>query len=277
MTTRARPLPDAPPRRSVARVVLLAGLALAFIGLIALGVWQIERRAWKLDLIQRVDARIHATPVAAPGPAQWPSVNAAHDEYRRVTVEGRFLTAHAARVQAVTAIGSGYWWMVPLQRDDGTVVLVNRGFIAPDATPESLRAIDEESHQAVTGLLRLSEPGGGFLRRNAPAQDRWYSRDVQAIADARKLDRVGPYFIDAERDPGEPVGNADGRSGPIGGLTVVRFNNNHLQYALTWFALALMVVAAAWRVWREKPRAAGDPQSSARMTNAAGNADRNPE
>ena len=80
---------DAPSRRSVARVVLLAGLALAFIGFVALGVWQIERRAWKLDLIQRVDTRIHAAPLAAPGPAQWPSVNAAHDEYRRAMVEGK--------------------------------------------------------------------------------------------------------------------------------------------------------------------------------------------
>ena len=255
-------MPDAPPRRSVARVVLLAGLALAFIGFVALGVWQIERRAWKLDLIQRVEARIHAAPVEAPKPAQWSSVNAARDEYRRVMAEGRFLTAQATRVQAVTTIGPGYWWVVPLQRDDGTVVLVNRGFIAPDATPESLRAIDEKPRQMVTGLLRLSEPVGGFLRRNAPALDRWYSRDVHAIAEARKLDRVAPFFIDAERNPGEPVGTADGRSGPVGGLTVVRFNNNHLQYALTWFALALMVVAAAWRVWREKPRAAGGPQSS---------------
>lgn len=276
MSLRAGPLSDAPPRRTVARMVLLVALASAFLGLIALGVWQVERRAWKLDLIRRVDARIHAAPVAAPGPPQWPSIGAARDEYRRVTVEGRFLTAHAVRVQAVTAIGPGYWWLVPLQRDDGSVVLVNRGFIAPEATPESLRAMDGKPRQAVTGLLRLSEPGGGFLRRNAPAQGRWYSRDVQAIAEAKKLTRVAPYFIDADRDPGMPAGEADGRSGPVGGLTVVRFNNNHLQYALTWFALALMVVAAAWRVWREQPRAAGDQQAPARSRDAA-DEDRGPE
>jgi surfeit locus 1 family protein len=276
VTTQTPPVSDAPPRRSVARVVLLAGLALAFIGFVALGVWQIERRAWKLDLIQRVEARIDAAPVEAPGPAQWPLVDAARDEYRRVKVEGHFLTAQAVRVQAVTALGSGYWWMVPLQRDDGTVVLVNRGFIATEVSPDSLRDMDGKTRQSITGLLRLSEPGGGFLRRNAPALDRWYSRDVQAIADSRELERVAPYFIDADRDPVVPAGEADGRSGPVGGLTVVRFNNNHLQYALTWFALALMVVAAAWRVWREKPRAAGDPPSSARLRNA-GNADHSQE
>lgn len=269
MTSQARPVSDGPPRRTVARLVLLAGLALAFIGFIVLGLWQIERRAWKLDLIQRVEARIHAAPVAAPGPGQWPSISAARDEYRRVVVEGHFLPTHAVRVQALTEIGPGYWWMVPLRRDDGTVVLVNRGFIAPEVTPDSLRVMDDRSRQSATGLLRLSEPGGGFLRRNAPAQDRWYSRDVQAIADARQLTRVAPYFIDADRDPAMPANMADGRSGPVGGLTVVRFNNNHLQYALTWFALALMVVAAAWLVWREKPRAAGNPPSSTRSSDAA--------
>lgn len=269
MSRRAGPLTDAPPRRTVTRVVSLLALAFVFVGLLALGLWQIERRAWKLDLIQRVEARIHAAPVAAPGPAQWPSISAASDEYRRVVVEGRFLPAHAVRVQALTGIGPGYWWVVPLQRDDGTVVLVNRGFIAPEVNPEVLRGMDGKPRQSVTGLLRLSEPGGGFLRRNAPAQNRWYSRDVQAIALASGLTRVAPYFIDADRDPGMPMDVADGRSGPVGGLTVVRFNNNHLQYALTWFALALMVVAAAWLVWREKPRAAGHPPWSTRSSDAA--------
>ena len=78
----------------------------------------------------------------------------------------------------------------------------------------------------VTGLLRMSEPGGAFLRANDPASDRWFSRDVAAIAASRGLDKVAPYFIDAERAPGE--------SGlPVAGLTVIAFSNNHLVYALT--------------------------------------------
>ncbi len=248
MSPRAGHASDAPPGRTVARVALLAGLALAFAGFIALGVWQVERRAWKLDLIERVEARVQAPPAAPPGPERWPSVGAARDEYRHVTVSGHFLSASAVRVQAVTAIGSGYWWLVPLRRDDGSIVLVNRGFVAPGWKPQSATATASSPRQTVTGLLRLSEPGGGFLRSNAPAQGRWYSRDVQAIAAAKGLARVAPYFIDADR--GE-AGAGNGEDGPVGGLTVVHFNNNHLQYALTWFALALMVVAAAWRVWRE--------------------------
>jgi len=84
----------------------------------------------------------------------------------------------------------------------------------------------------------MSEPGGAYLRANDPASDRWFSRDVTAIAAAHGLDKVAPYFIDTERTPGE--------SGlPVAGLTVIAFSNNHLVYALTWGTLALMAAAGA--------------------------------
>ena len=95
------------------------------------------------------------------------------------------------------------------------------------------------------GLLRLSEPGGGVLRRNQPSQQRWYSRDVAAIAAARGLANTAPYFIDADRDPA----NAScAECWPRGGMTVVSFRDHHLQYALTWFGLALLTAFAAWRL-----------------------------
>ncbi len=240
--------------RKSARLALLSGLAVAFIGFVALGVWQLERRAWKLDLIQRVESRIHATPVVAPGPAEWSSITAARDEYRRVVASGRYLPDADTRVQAVTAIGAGYWLLTPLQRRDGSIVMVNRGFVAPDWTPAPLRESPAMSEIRVTGLLRLTEPGGGFLRNNMPAEDRWYSRDVQAIAAAHGLRRVAPYFIDAAATELDRNTAGSGADGPVGGLTVVRFRNQHLQYALTWFALALMVVAGVWRVLREDRR-----------------------
>jgi surfeit locus 1 family protein len=87
----------------------------------------------------------------------------------------------------------------------------------------------------VTGLLRITEPRGGFLRSNDPAHDRWYSRDVAAIAQAKNLTDVAPYFIDADASP---VGEKD----PVGGLTVVSLPNNHLVYALTWLCLAALSV-----------------------------------
>ncbi|HML29819.1 MAG TPA: SURF1 family protein [Hyphomicrobium sp.] len=213
-----------------------------------LGVWQIERRAWKLDLISRVENRSHAAPVAAPGPGDWPSINAKDDEYRRVTVSGHFLQDRETLVMAVTDYGSGYWVLTPLKTATGFEVLINRGFVPQDKKERETRLAGENTGDAtVTGLLRITEPKGAFLRGNDISADRWFSRDVDAIAIKRGLDNYAPYFIDADATP-NPGGY------PIGGLTVVNFPNNHLVYALTWFALALMLAIAFIRFVKEEMR-----------------------
>ena len=221
---------------------LFAGIALVGVALlISLGVWQLERRAWKHDLIARVAQRVNASATAAPRPAQF---DARADEYRHVMLRGRFLDDRETLVQAATRLGGGFWVMTPLQTDAGFIVLVNRGFVST----EQRRSRDwarVPGEVAVSGLLRLSEPGGGFLRDNRPAEDRWYSRDVVAIAHARGLAEAAPYFVDdaaaADTTPGR---------GPVSGLTVLKFNDNHLQYALTWFALALLLAGGTFRILR---------------------------
>ena len=239
--------------RSAPALALLAIVALAlFCSLVALGNWQIERRRWKHDLVERIAQRVHAAAVTAPGPRGWLQVTAARDEYRRVLVTGTFLHERETLVQASTRLGAGFWVLTPLRIADGTVVLVNRGFVLPEGRDRARRAAFEPSGEvSVTGLLRITEPGGGFLRRNDAAVERWYSRDVQAMAASRRLGAaVAPYFIDAEAAPG---GNPDGEAGPVGGLTVIDFSDNHLAYALTWYALAAMVVlAAGWVVHFER-------------------------
>lgn len=229
-----RPTSHSPTRRRsvVAALAVLLGIAL----FLALGVWQIERRAWKLDLIARVDARLAAVPVPAPGPSDWPGITA-DDAYTRVTATGHFLNDRETPVLAVTVQGSGYWILTPLVTPDFTV-LVNRGFVPPDRRDPATRTAPE-GEVTVNGLLRVTEPGGGFLRSNDPAAGRWYSRDVSAIAAAHGLD-AAPYFIDADATP-----NPGGL--PVGGLTVVAFRNAHLSYALTWFALAAGLAFLAWR------------------------------
>jgi surfeit locus 1 family protein len=215
----------------IAAILLVVGLA-------ALAVWQVHRRTYKLDLITRVESRVHAAPTPAPESGIWAQVSAAADEYRRVTVTGDWLEDRSTLVQAVTELGGGYWVMTPLVRDDGTIVLVNRGFVpTTERDPASWRPLSP-GPVTVTGLLRMSEPGGGFLRANDPASNRWFSRDVAAIAGAHGMEKGAPYFIDAERPPGE--GGL-----PVAGLTVIAFSNNHLVYALTWAALALMAAAGA--------------------------------
>ncbi|TXN80229.1 MULTISPECIES: SURF1 family protein [Methylobacterium] len=218
--------------------------ALAVTGLVALGIWQVERRTWKLDLIARVEARVSAAPTPAPGPAAWPSVTEASDAYRHVRVSGRFRHESTTLVQAVTALGGGFWVLTPLV-SEGFTVLVNRGFVPSDRRdPAGWRR--PEGEVVVTGLLRLTEPGGAFLRSNAPPENRWYSRDVAVIASARGLSDVAPYFIDADAGPEGGL--------PVGGLTVVAFHNNHLVYALTWFTLAAMMLGAAIYVNGERRR-----------------------
>lgn len=213
-------------------------------GFAALGVWQLERRAWKLDLIARVDARLAAAPVAPPPRSAWPGVNARDDAYRKVRVRGVLLTDRETRVKAVTALGDGWWVMTPLRTDDG-VILVNRGFEPSEHRP---RAPGAPASATVTGLMRMSEPQGAFLRANDPASGRWYSRDVAAIAQARGLSPVAPFFIDADATP-NPGGY------PRGGLTVVAFRNAHLVYAITWFALAGLSAFGLVLIYR--PGAAG--------------------
>jgi surfeit locus 1 family protein len=193
-------------RRLLSFLFLLFCLA-AFAGFIALGVWQVQRLAWKEDLIARVDARVHALPVDAPGQGDWSAVNKASHEYLRVQLTGEYLPEGISLVTAATEEGQGYWVMTPLQRTDGSWVYINRGFV-PQA-----------------------------------AEHRWYSRDVLAMGERHGLVPVAPFFIDAE---------ASDQPGPIGGLTVIRFPNNHLVYAITWFALALGVMLAARLVIREQ-------------------------
>lgn len=221
-------------RRALA--TLCGAFALLFAGL---SLWQVERRAWKLDLIAVVSARVHARPVPAPGPARWPAITAERDAYRHVQIAGRYDHARATRVTAVTGRGEGAWLLTPLRTDAGWTVLVNRGFV-----PAGVRRVREPSGRIlVRGLLRATEPGGQWLRSNTPRQERWYSRDVAAIAARRGLLNVAPYFVDAE---------ASGPGYPLGGLTVVSFRNAHLSYALTWLALAAFCCWACWRVLKER-------------------------
>lgn len=219
-------------------------LAIAFI---ALGVWQLERRVWKLDLIDRVNARVLAAPKAPPPAREWTKVNARDDEYRHVRTRGVLRNDRETLVQAVTEQGPGWWVMTPLQTDAG-VILINRGFVPPERRePESRRLGSSEVPVTVTGLIRMTEPHGGFLRSNDPVQDRWYSRDVAAIAKARDLVGAAPLFIDADATP-NPGGY------PVGGLTVISFRNTHLVYALTWFALGGLSLFGLVLLVRSKPR-----------------------
>lgn len=259
-----------PRSRGPARRAGLLGAALLFaaaLGFVALGSWQLQRLAWKQDLIARIAQRLAAAPEAAPSLTDWAATPPAAQEYRRVHLSGEFDHAREALVGASTVLGSGYWLMTPLRSADGRWTWVNRGFVPRRDTPREQPA----GLQQVEGLLRLSEPGGRLLQANEPAAQRWYSRDVAALSAQAALpaEAVQPYFIDVWPEPrganfAATVASSQGEAithlpevWPHPGLTVLRFSNNHRSYALTWFVLAAMALAAAVFLLRLRDR----PQS----------------
>jgi surfeit locus 1 family protein len=213
---------------------------LGFCFLCGLGVWQLHRLAWKEALIARVAMRMQM-PVAVPAPAEteWPKVNAEADEYRRVRVTGTFqhdLEALCYELLSDTNgkfSGPGYWVLTPLETAAGATFIVNRGFVPLDRKDAATRREGEVTGNViVTGLLRLPERRSWFTPADDPARHLWQVRDPAAIAKAYGLARASPFFIDADSTP-----NPGGL--PEGGETKLVFPNRHLEYAITWFGLAL--------------------------------------
>jgi surfeit locus 1 family protein len=210
------------------RALLIGLSAVLIVVFVLLGNWQVRRLAWKNDLITAVDARAFGEPTALP--AQFdPKLHA----YQRVSVDGQFLDSPAVLVKAVTEIGPGLWVMSPLQTDQG-ILWVNRGYVHADvATPEDWTP----PRTPITGLLRPTVEGGTLLERNDPEIDRWVSRDTKGMSAARNLGQTLPYFLDADH-LGAPG------TWPRGGMTVIKFSNSHLSYALTWYAMAVLFAGA---------------------------------
>jgi surfeit locus 1 family protein len=210
--------------------------------LVGLGVWQVNRLAWKEALIAEVTARIGARPVAAPGPLTWPGIDLADLEYQPVTVNGKY--QNNDEIHVVYALtepkgkfgGLGDMVMTPFVTDAGWIVYVNRGFV-PEAKidPATRPGSRIEGETTVTGLLRRTADRAWFMPGDDSVKNEWFSRDPKLYAAAQSLPApsVAPYLIDAKFDPSLAEGV------PQGGETVIDFPNNHLGYAITWFGLAL--------------------------------------
>lgn len=198
--------------------------------LVALGVWQLERLAWKEDLIARVNAQIHAPSVPLQEAIDGGIEGA---EWRHVTVKGRFENDKEIYLFAPGPHGEpGVQVITPLQADNGAEVLINRGWV-PDAKadPAARPAGQIASETTITGIARLSVQPGWFTPAPDYVHRRWYSKTAETMATLLHTE-VLPLFVEADATP-NPGGY------PIGGQTVVDFPNNHLQYAITWIGLAL--------------------------------------
>jgi surfeit locus 1 family protein len=248
--TKAEP---GPRRRSW--LGLLAPALLAFTILIGLGVWQIQRKAWKEGLIATLTARVAEPPQALPAPSTWPSLDAARDEYRRVKFSAEFENDKAALVFAAATgfrpdvSGVGYWVFTPARLADGSTLLINRGFV-PDGRQDPKTRPDGETAGSVeiTGALRWPDDRHWFTPADDPAHSLWFTRDPAAIAAAKGVGPVPLFYVEQET-PVPPGGL------PQPGKLVVSLPDNHLQYAVTWFGLAA-VLAGVFVTWALTSRAA---------------------
>ncbi len=231
----------------------LSLLALAV--LISLGNWQMQRLAWKEDLIARVSARAKLPPAHLPPASEWNDPRWRESEYRIFATAGTF--RHEYEVQVYTVLsgakgafsGAGYWVLTPLELADKTYVIVNRGFVPLDRKDPATRAEGQVKGEiAVTGFLRAPEEANYFTPANDPSEKAWYRRAPDEIARAFNLTNVAPFLLDEVRDY---------RKGdlPQPNETKLTFTSNHLGYALTWYGLACTLIGVFFAFARQRLKA----------------------
>jgi surfeit locus 1 family protein len=219
---------------------------IAFAILVTLGVWQLERLQWKRALIGQANANLAAPALALE---QALSLGAERAQYHRVSVTGRFDNTKEVFIFTTGADGAPVYHVVtPLELADGRALLVDRGYIPltlrdPKARQGGLRG----GVQHVVGVWRIPDAAGLFTPAPDLAKRVWYARDVAAIAKADGVTLAAGVIVEADATP-NPGG------WPKGGQTVVQFRNEHLQYAITWFALAAALLGVYLAYHRSRGR-----------------------
>jgi surfeit locus 1 family protein len=239
-------------RSGLAVPALFALLAIAtFIGL---GTWQLQREAWKEALIETLEQRLSAPPADLLPRERWARLDPKNDEFRRVKISAAFVPGAEALVYTSGSplrsdvSGSGYWVFAPAQVAAGGLVVVNRGFVPDGRQDPATRAAGATSGRVdLVGVMRWPEPRGVFSPKDDPGRNLWFVRDPVAIAAAKGWGEVAPFFIELESP--QPTGGL-----PRAGRLKVNLRNEHLQYAITWYGLALVV--AVMFVFRLSGRAA---------------------
>jgi len=212
-------------------LISLPGIALA----VGLGVWQLQRLEWKDALIEAVSTRVTAPAIPLDEALALPREEA---EWRNIALDGQFRHDSETYLFAVAAGGEpGLHVITPFELSHGGTVLVDRGFV-----PESLREPASRAEGQVQGtvhiegVFRLPTVDSAFTPPPDMETFTWFSRDPEEIAAALGIGLAADIMIEANAAP-NPGG------WPRGGQTVISFPNSHLQYAITWFGLALGLLA----------------------------------
>jgi len=214
----------------------------AFVTFVGLGTWQVQRKASKEALIASLEQRLSAAPVDLPPRERWGQLDPAEDEFRHVKFSAAFVPGAEALVYAGSSAlrsdvsGPGYWVLAPARLAAGGLVVINRGFVPEGRQDPATRSGGEVAGNAqLVGVMRWPEPRGTFSPKEQPERNLWFVRDPVAIACAKGWGDAAPFFIELERP--QPPGGL-----PRAGALTVNLRNEHLQYAITWYGLAVVVV-----------------------------------
>jgi len=233
-------------------IFAIVGIAI----LAGLGLWQLDRKAWKENLIAAMTERLAREPADLPPRDRWDHLLQQREEFARVGFPAEFLPGEEALVYSAGSAsrpdvkGPGYWVFAPARLAGGSIVIVNRGYVPLERKDVSSRieGVPRGSIDVV-GIVRWPEIRGMFTPADEPQNNVWYLRDIAAIAAAKKWAAAAPFYIEMEA-PVPPGGL------PLPGKLQVNLPDNHLQYAITWFGLALALagVYLVWLVWRLRRR-----------------------
>lgn len=222
---------------------------LGILVLLGLGTWQLQRLGWKEGLIAERAARLEAPEIALPADLARP----ADLEYRRVRLAGTFLHERELHQGGRTRNRRvGFHVVTPLRLDDGRTILVDRGWVPPEAkAPETRPGSRPEGPVEIAAILRT----GGWKGRavlqpdNDPAGNHWIWLDLPAMTAGLERPVTALYAVAL---PG--LGASDPEALPKPAEVAVAIRNDHLEYALTWYALAVALAVIYVLVGRRPER-----------------------
>ncbi|WP_186418678.1 SURF1 family cytochrome oxidase biogenesis protein [Bosea sp. CS1GBMeth4] len=249
----SRPAAPARPRLLLPAVLTVVGVAV----LCGLGAWQWQRMGEKRAFISRLETQAQGPAAPLPPAGEWPRLDLAALDLTRSAARGSYLDGIASVRTTIAAgppgsrqlSGFGRWVFQGFRLEDGATILINRGFVPEDRFATVAPA---SGPATVTGFLRAPEERGSFTPADLPGKREFYTRDPAAIAAALGIGTVAPFYLEAERqgDGLTPPAGVDARE------LIARIPDNHLQYALTWWGLALTLIGvfgAYARQARAKP------------------------
>jgi surfeit locus 1 family protein len=251
----------------VPTVFSIVGLAV----LVGLGTWQLNRKVWKDNILATLKSRGAAAPVQIN--ATWPGLPC-HDqrdtglvnpcEYQPVTLRGTF--DHARERHIFTAApqapglgsGRGYWVFTPVRLDGSSkTVFVNRGFVPEDKKDQTSRVAGQPNQPVeLTGLYRTAQERAAFDGQNDPGRNIWYVRSPSELWPAAADQPVDERWAYIDLTGPVPAG---GLPLPLAGK--VELSNRHLEYAITWYGLALTLLGVFGTYASGRLAAVGKPQS----------------